>query len=301
MRDALLDRYRGCLLGLACGDAVGTTVEFRRRGSFEPLVDMVGGGPFELAAGQWTDDTSMALCLAESLRYRDGFDARDQMSRYCNWWQHGYLSATGMCFDIGNTVRAALARFLESGDPMAGSTSPDTAGNGSLMRLAPVVLFRHPDREAIAHDAAESSRTTHAAPEAVECCVLFAHLLADALDGKSKSALVSANGLPLAQPNVVAIASGAYVDKPRAAIAGTGYCVASLEAALWCFQHNDDFASTVLAAANLGDDADTTAAIAGQIAGAHYGRASIPEPWLEKLSMREDIEAYADAFHARTR
>src|SRR5580658_3419056 len=137
-------RYRGCLLGLACGDAVGTTVEFQPRGSFPAMTDMVGGGPFELAPGQWTDDTSMALCLAESLLHCNGFDARDQMSRYANWWREGYLSSTGECFDIGITTRGALERFLITGNPFSGSPHPNTAGNGSLMRLAPVVLFYYP-------------------------------------------------------------------------------------------------------------------------------------------------------------
>ncbi|MBY0401993.1 ADP-ribosylglycohydrolase family protein, partial [Myxococcota bacterium] len=138
-----LDRCAGALVGLACGDAVGTAVEFRTRGHFEPVIDMRGGGPFSLEPGQWTDDTSMALCLAESLLETGRFDARDQMERYVRWWQQGHWSATGFCFDIGNTVRAALARFQSTGDPFAGSTEPDTAGNGALMRLAPVVLFFH--------------------------------------------------------------------------------------------------------------------------------------------------------------
>ena len=132
-------RYRGCLLGLACGDAVGTTVEFKPRGTFEPVTDMVGGGPFRLEPGEWTDDTSMALCLAESLLERGGFDALDQMQRYVRW-KKGHLSSNGRCFDIGNTVRGALTRFLDSGDPFSGSTHPHSAGNGSLMRLAPVVI-----------------------------------------------------------------------------------------------------------------------------------------------------------------
>ncbi|MBV1919738.1 MAG: ADP-ribosylglycohydrolase family protein, partial [Pseudomonadales bacterium] len=101
-------RYQGCLLGLAVGDAIGTTVEFMSRGSFPPVTDMVGGGPFDLEAGQWTDDTSMALCLAHSLIHCEGFDASDQMNRYCNWWQYGYMSSTGECFDIGMTVSDAL-------------------------------------------------------------------------------------------------------------------------------------------------------------------------------------------------
>ena len=135
------ERYRGCLLGLAVGDALGTTLEFCRPGSFTPITDMVGGGPFRLKPGQWTDDTSMALCLASSLTERGGFDARDQMERYVRWWREGYWSSTGRCFDIGNTTSAALSRFQKTGDPFAGSTDPHAAGNGSLMRLAPVPLF----------------------------------------------------------------------------------------------------------------------------------------------------------------
>ena len=103
-----MERFRGCLLGLAAGDAVGTTVEFKPRGSFEPVIDMVGGGPFQLQPGQWTDDTSMALCLAYSLVETGRFDADDQMQRYVRWWREGYLSRTGVCFDIGNTIASAL-------------------------------------------------------------------------------------------------------------------------------------------------------------------------------------------------
>lgn len=300
MHDTNLDRYMGALLGLACGDAVGTAAEFMGRGSFPMITDMVGGGPFDLAPGQWTDDTSMALCLAESLRYCKGFDARDQMARYCNWWQWGYLSSTGECFDIGITVRSALNQFLLDGNPMAGSKDPNTAGNGSLMRLAPVVLFYHPDCGDIVRYCAESSKTTHAVPEAVECCILLGSILAEALDGKPKHELVSMSGLSLQEPAVQSIASGAYLSKHRDEIRGTGYSVASLEAALWCFHRNDNFTDVILDAANLGDDADTTAAIAGQIAGAHYGRSAIPEAWLDKLCMRVEMEDIVTSFYRRT-
>ena len=180
MQPSLIERYRGALLGLACGDAVGTSVEFQPRGSFPPLTNMVGGGPFHLKPGQWTDDTSMALCLAESLLAKNGFDAADQMDRYLDWWQHGHLSSTGECFDIGMTVSDALARYKETGQPFAGSSDPHTAGNGSLMRLVPVVLYYFPNRERVRTFAAKSSRTTHAAPEAVECCLLFADLICEA-------------------------------------------------------------------------------------------------------------------------
>lgn len=291
----LLDRYRGSLLGLACGDAVGTTVEFMPRGTFTPLSDMVGGGPFNLKPGQWTDDTSMALCLAESLLRKGGFDAADQMGRYLNWWKWGYLSSTGDCFDIGMTVRTALAAFEAHGDPFAGSIEPFSAGNGSMMRLAPVVLFYFPDLQRVDDFSRQSSRTTHGAQEAIECCVVLARAISSALDGATKTHLLNVSCEGLSAPKVTAIAQGEYCNKPRAQITGSGYAVASLEAALWCIQHTDSFADAVLTAANLGDDADTTAAIVGQLAGAFYGVQGIPSGWLEKLCMRDDIEAMADA------
>lgn len=137
----LVSRAQGALVGLAAGDALGTTNEFQPPGTFEPLVDMVGGGPFGLRAGQWTDDTSMALCLAESLLKCSGFDPYDQLRRYVRWYRQGHHSSTGGCFDIGNTVRGALHRFERTGDAWCGSTDPQTAGNGSLMRLAPAAVL----------------------------------------------------------------------------------------------------------------------------------------------------------------
>ena len=292
------DRWRGCLLGLACGDAVGTTVEFSPRGTFAPVTDLVGGGPFGLVAGEWTDDTSMALCLATSLVHCRGHDSRDQMARYVNWWQWGYLSSTGNCFDIGMTVRAALNRFRVNGEADAGNTDPRTAGNGSLMRLAPVPMWFAPDLAQVRAMARASSRTTHAAPEALDCCELYAELLLRALQGEPKAALRVAPAPPGASARVREIARGGYVDKPVEAISGSGYCVDALEAALWCFANTGSFEAAVLAAANLGDDADTTAAIVGQIAGAHYGAGAIPARWRERVAMRADIEQLADALLA---
>jgi len=120
----LLERYRGALLGLAVGDAVGTTLEFKRLGTFTPITDMIGGGSFNLKTGQWTDDTSMALCLAESLIECRGVDLVDQLTRYCRWYRDGHLSSTGRCFDIGNTTRTALERFEETREPYPAPTDP---------------------------------------------------------------------------------------------------------------------------------------------------------------------------------
>jgi len=296
-----LGRFRGCLLGLAVGDAVGTTVEFAPRGSFRPLTDMIGGGPFQLEPGQWTDDTSMALCLATSLIVRQGFDPIDQMNRYCRWWQLGYLSSNGTCFDIGSTVGAALRHYQATGDPFSGSTDPYAAGNGSLMRLAPIPMFYHPDRARIRHYSAESSRTTHGARECIDACRLFGEMLARAFDGATKTEILFWHeAAELESDALQAIAGGDYRDKTADDISGSGYVVHCLEAALWCFLTTESFAAAILQAANLGQDADTTAAVCGQIAGAYYGESGIPPLWLDRLTMREEIETLAEALRSAT-
>ncbi|HET8654486.1 MAG TPA: ADP-ribosylglycohydrolase family protein [Longimicrobiaceae bacterium] len=300
---AVRDRRRGALLGLAVGDAVGAAVEFQPPGSFAPLAAMVGGGPWCLEPGQWTDDTSMALCLAESLVGCGGFDARDQMERYLRWWTAGHLSSTGECFDIGATARAALVRFRHTRDPFAGATDPHRAGNGSLMRLAPVPVFFVANPERAIHLSGESSRTTHAAPAAVDACRYFAALLVGALRGATKKEILSpcyspTPGLwerkPLV-PEIVAIAEGSYRRKSPPEIRGSGYVVQTLEAALWAFHSTESFRDGCLAAANLGDDADTTAAVFGQLAGAFYGETAIPVEWRHRLAMYGIIDHYAEA------
>jgi ADP-ribosyl-[dinitrogen reductase] hydrolase len=299
------DRYRGALLGLAVGDALGTTLEFKAPGTFKPITDMLGGGPFGLKPGQWTDDMSMALCLAESLIEKRGFDPKDQMDRYCRWWREGYLSSTGTCFDIGITVRTALAEYLQTAEPFAGSTDPFSAGNGSLMRLAPVPLAFRQNVELTIHNAGESSRTTHAAPTTIDACRYFAGLLLGALEGRSKEELLSSFFYPGPEedywkrhplsPEIAEIANGSFKRKQPPAIIGTGFVVRSLEAALWAFYCSDSFREGALRAVNLGNDADTTGAIYGQLAGAFYGVNAIPGEWLERLTMREFIREKADA------
>jgi len=296
-------RYRGSLLGLAIGDAVGTTLEFRSPGTFTPVQDMVGGGPFDLAPGEWTDDTSMALCLATSLVECGGMDPGDQMTRYVRWWREGYFSATGECFDIGNTVADALSRFLSTGDPWAGSTDPYSAGNGSLMRLAPVPLFFARDPAEAIEMAADSSRTTHGAAAAVDACRYMAALIVGALTGASKDELLSPLYAPVVgcwddRPlcrEVDEVAAGSFKDKDPPQIRGSGYVVESLEAALWAFHRTDDFRDGLFEAVNLGNDADTTGAVYGQLAGAFYGVEAIPGEWMYKLALRAEIEGLADA------
>lgn len=306
MTHSMLTQFRGALLGLAAGDAVGTTLEFKPPGSFMPITDMIGGGPFHLLPGQWTDDTSLGLCLAESLVERQGFDPRDQMERYLRWYRQGYLSSTGACFDIGGTTSSALHRFERTGEPFSGSTDPQAAGNGSLMRLAPVPLFFAADAAQAIHYSGKSSRTTHSAPNAVDACRYFGGLLWAAIHGAGKEEFLAAGFAPVPgyweihplTPAIAEVAGGSFKRKQPPEIQGSGYVVRSLEAALWAFYHSQDFRHGCLLAANLGDDADTTAAIYGQIAGAYYGENGIPAEWRQKLALCERIEQLADGLYA---
>lgn len=296
-----IERFRGCLLGLAAGDALGTTLEFTRPGSFTPINDMLGGGPFKLEAGQWTDDTSMALCLAESLIECEGFDPVDQLKRYVRWYRQGDLSSTGKCFDIGATVSDALQRFERTGEAYPGPSDPYSAGNGSLMRLAPVPMF-YARRAWIAIErSADSSRTTHGTPAAVDACRYYGALLWGTLNAVPKETLLSAHYTPIdgywqdhpLVKEIDEIAAGSFKVRNPPEISGSGYVVRSLEAALWAFFHGSSFREGALLAVNLGDDADTTGAIYGQLAGAFYGEAGIPVEWREKLAMQKLITGFA--------
>jgi ADP-ribosylglycohydrolase len=289
------DRAVGALVGLACGDAVGTTLEFERPGTFTPITGMVGGGPFGLADGAWTDDTSMALCLAESLLDTGGMDLTDQLRRYLLWWDDGYLSSTGRCFDIGATTARQLSRYRTTGEPVDPRPDDEVAPNGSLMRLAPVPIRWHADPEEAADRAAESSRSTHPATRPVDACRVLAAMTAALIDG-TPAEEVLAPGFwrwgPL-HPAIDEVARGSWRPKQPPDVRGTGYCVDALEAALWAVGASGGFAEAVLRAANLGDDADTTAAIAGQLAGARWGASGIPAAWRDRLVLSERITELA--------
>jgi ADP-ribosylglycohydrolase len=298
----LTAKFKGAMLGLAAGDALGTTLEFRSPGTFQKIDDMVGGGPFHLAAGEWTDDTSMALCLAESLIEKRGFDPIDQLDRYTRWAKHGHLSSNGRVFDIGNTVRAAITKFAKSREPYCGSSDPLTGGNGSLMRLAPVPLFYLQNPQEAIERSGDSSRTTHGAQAAIDGCRYFGGLIVGAVLGASKEELLSDRYSPVKDfwwENRLAleideIAWGSFKQMNPPEIRGIGYVVKCLEAALWAFYNSNSFREGCLLAVNLGDDADTTGAVYGQIAGAYYGEGEIPEDWKRKLAHLELIKSFAD-------
>lgn len=295
-----LDRSRGALLGLACGDAVGTTLEFKPPGSFEPIADMVGGGPFGLQPGQWTDDTSMALCLAESITTVGGLDLADQLQTYVRWRDDGHWSSTGRCFDIGSTTSSQLRRFERTGDPVDPNPNEEAAANGSLMRLAPVPIAWHRSMPRAIERSGASSRTTHAAARPVDCCRLYGGMVAAVIAGAPLEEVLAPTFWRWGDlhPEVAVIAGGSFLEREPPAIRGTGFCIDALEAALWAVHGATDFRTAVLRAANLGDDADTTAAIAGQLAGAWWGSAGIPEEWLAKLAMADEITMLADDLFA---
>ena len=285
---AVRSRAIGALLGPAIGDAVGTTLEFRPRDSYPKLTDMVGGGPFSLKPGEWTDDTAMALAFADSLATYSDLDEKDLMGRFVQWHEHGTYSCTGHCFDIGITTRQALSRWKKSGDPFAGSTDPMTAGNGSLMRLAPVAVRHFRDRNRLRDVAARQSRTTHGAAEAVDACVVYAEAITDAIEGHPRSEVLSARLTPAAGA-IAAIMAGSWRGRSRPAIRASGYVTHSLEASFWSLGRTASYRDAVLTAANLGENADTTAAITGQLAGAIYGLSGISPEWINKVAWRARI------------
>lgn len=293
---SIRDRAVGTLLGLAIGDAVGTTLESMARDTYAPLTEMVGGGPFGLTPGQWTDDTAMALALADSLANSGDLDEQDLLARFSDWWRNGSYSCTGHCFDIGGTTALAIGRWERTKADHCGSVEPSSAGNGSLMRLAPVAVRFWNDRPRLRDIAARQSLTTHAAPEAVDACVLYAEMLADAISGRPRSKVLAAKE-GIWTGGVAPINCGTWRGKARSKINGSGYVVHSLEAALWSVGRTADFERAVLHAANLGQDADTTAAIAGQLAGALAGAAALPQAWLAKLAWRDRLTNAATALH----
>lgn len=287
-----LDRARGAMLGMAIGDAVGTTLEFQARDAGH-VSDMVGGGPFRLAPGQWTDDTSMALCLADAMIADGAFQPRSFARLLVHWYRDGYNSVLGHCFDIGNATRTAIEGHEGSDGRWQGNTAPHTAGNGSLVRIAPLAIACRSSLQQTWRLAAAQSRVTHAAPDAMTCCQLFAMQMHHALRGGSRETVLAPKIASLSSRAQI-INAGEYRDKTRQQIRSSGYVVDTLEAALWSVWHTDSFADAVLLAANLGDDADSVACVAGQLAGAIYGASAIPLRWLDKLAWRDAIGGRAD-------
>ncbi|WP_036233634.1 ADP-ribosylglycohydrolase family protein [Marinobacterium litorale] len=286
------------MVGLAVGDALGAPVEFMEPGSFEPVSGYRSGGPHGLLPGYWTDDTSMALCSAVSLHECGEFNPADQIDRFLRWFRKGYLSSTGRCFDIGRRTLEALVRYERTGEVYAGEESYDSAGNGALMRLAPVIIYALQHAQDPQTLAREHGRLTHADPRCIESNAVFARLLSVVLEGVDKSRLLerlASWSSEISDVEVAQVVAGSYRDKVPPAIRASGYVVASLEAALWAFYRSDNFAEGALMAVNLGHDSDTIGAIFGQLAGAFYGIEAIPTEWRDGLYQYDAIVELTDA------
>ncbi|MEP7242201.1 MAG: ADP-ribosylglycohydrolase family protein [Gammaproteobacteria bacterium] len=293
---SLRDRFQGALMGLAVGDALAAATQYRKPGSFPQVGDLLGGGPFDLPRGGWSDDTAMALCLAESLVETPGFDARDQVERYTRWQQQGYLSATGQCLGItANTARAlAMAKWRRQ--MYSGSHDPTQLDPEVLSRVAPAVMFFFATpAEAVTH-AADAARTTCQAAAVIEACRLFGAMLYGALAGKSKAELfippADLIDLDNLRTDVALLAEG--LEKGSPAPPKAGHVLEALEAALWAFRSTNNFRDGALRAANLGENSDVVAAVYGQLAGAHYGVNAIPATWRNSLMEKDLIASLGD-------
>ena len=251
----------GMMVGLAIGDAMGSALEFmpmRDRGDF--ITNYQKSSVFPIEAGQWTDDTSMALAIADAIIENQGqWNPVTVMQNFLDWYQTGKYSAIDHCFDIGNTCRSALENWmLDPATPYQGSTDPQSSGNGALMRMAPVIISSATLEEA-QHKANEQTILTHGSAE----CIKYSSAFAEELFYYRYAPTLPVD-YKIARENV----------KP------TGYVRESYEAAWWAVKNASDFESTIIKAINLGGDADTIGAIAGQIAGALYGANKIPN-WMK--------------------
>ncbi|CAF1546975.1 unnamed protein product [Rotaria sp. Silwood1] len=327
----LLDRIQGSIIGMALGDALGAHVEFRPYSYMKanPVKDLEGGGTWGLQKGQFTDDTSMALCLANSLLARRDFIPYDQLVRYKWWYRFGYMSSTGQCFDIGAATSQSLREFehrqklfakkhslpLKKMDQLSDEirlnefdvycSEPEVAGNGALMRLAPVPLFFFRNKYAAIEFSGRSGEITHGDKKSYDACRFYGALIVAALRGYKKEQILAKNfyskhkhwfaNEPLHE-DIQQIAEGSFKKKGgyKKGIRGKGYIVKALEAALWAFWSDDgSFEKGALAAVNLGDDTDTTAAIYGQLAGAYYGYKNLPERWLQHVYAHKFLKTLA--------
>ncbi|HUQ09180.1 MAG TPA: ADP-ribosylglycohydrolase family protein [Steroidobacteraceae bacterium] len=294
----LRERFQGALMGLAIGDALAAHTQFRKPGTFAPVGDMLGGGPFDLPRGAWTDDTAMALLLAESLLERHGFDGLDQVQRFARWQREGYGSATGQCVGIAANVARSLATAQYKRQPFAGSHDPEQLDKDALSRVAPVVMFFFADPGACVSRAAEAARVTAQAPLVLDCVRLFAAMLHQALSGRDKAAILKPPRDAWSTPNtrleVMALYDGLYARRSPPDITGGGHILQALEAALWAFHQSDSFREGALLAANLGRDSDVVSATYGALAGAHHGVSAIPGIWRNSLMKKEVVIDTAD-------
>lgn len=313
--NSLEAQLRAALLGLAVGDALGVPVEFASRAQrkVDPVVTMRAYGTHSQPAGTWSDDASLTFCLAESLA--KGYDLGDLSRRFVNWYEHGYWTPHGRVFDVGVASAEAIRRLAQGTPPLlAGGTDEYSNGNGSLMRILPLVFYtRHLPVAERLQKAREVSSLTHAHGRSVLACFIYLEMARQLLLGLDKHAAfhatrqlvvatIAAEPVLLAEQHrfhrILQQPHGDYEILPLTGyredeLSGSGYVLHTLEAALWCLLRYESYPETVLAAVNLGDDTDTTGAVTGGLAGLYYGEPAIPPEWLQVLARRADIEDLA--------
>lgn len=260
------DRMRSCIYGLAIGDALGVPYEFRERGTFE-CTGMADGGTHRQPAGTWSDDTSMALCTCSSVKRRAYIDVADIAGRFRRWLEHSDFTCDGRVFDVGVTCKRAISMGVPA-------KSYDDCGNGSLMRTAPLAMLDPIEP----YEIREVSAIAHAHPVAEWSGVALCDILRT----------IRNVGTPA--KGDLWHRYGYIASRPVGAVKSDGYCEHTLEAALWCFLNTFSYADCVLAAVNLGGDTDTTAAVAGAIAGVYYGFGAIPPKWVGQLRGKAVID-----------
>ncbi|HVJ70722.1 MAG TPA: ADP-ribosylglycohydrolase family protein [Sphingomicrobium sp.] len=283
------DRARGVILGQACGDALGAQVEFRPRGTFKTPKDFANGGPHRLKAGMWTDDTIMAVHLAEYILKRgDRHNTTDLMNRWLAWFRNGEGSPTGRCFDIGGRTAAALVCWERTGETLeSDATRPFGDGNGAVMRVSPVAVAWPHDTARRRSMADWQGGLTHGFLGRT-CAVAIADALAVLLTGGTRDAAVEMADMHLGNE----WADPRYLDEPD--VQSGGHCLDTTEAALWCLINSESAEEAILKAVTLGNDADTTAAVTGALAGAFWGASALPDRWVNRVYSRDTLVALAD-------
>lgn len=286
------NKCKGCFYGLAVGDAFGAPVEFKRRYSFPPVMEMLPCGTWGLPAGSFTDDTSMMLCLAASIVNSDGVqDPHNVLEHYVEWFTQGYMSVNGKCFDIGYATRTALMNYMSNGGSLVAEDDEEMSGNGSLMRLSPIPIMWGKRVEEAWKQGELSSLTTHGSKQCVWSTGFYAALVGMAIQGATKKEMkewILKQDPAKAPPQLKHIISGEFLTKKEDKIRSGGYVVDTLEAALWAFYATDTFEDGLRLIVNLGHDTDTTGAVFGILGGAYYGFEGIPERWVEALQ-RQDM------------
>jgi ADP-ribosyl-[dinitrogen reductase] hydrolase len=301
-------RSMGSLVGLACGDALGTTIEFEDHPPEKLHTEIIGGGKFRLNAGEWTDDTSMALCLGHSLLEK-GFDLSDQLDKYFKWMTLGYMSSNGRCFDIGLGTSKAITKYRNTRNPI--SEDINSSGNGSIMRLSPIsILFNKNGLYDVGKYSSESSLTTHASIEAIESCrylgIIISNCITFGVENGSKDNILfnskimdilKNSDLKLTSKKVISLLDGDWINLKYNELPNSGYVISTMISALWCFYHTNTFEDAVVKAVNLAGDADTIGAVCGQISGAYYGFDRIPKRWRDKIVKLRSIQELSLLLH----